>query len=385
MKHIFLIAGEASGDLIGARLMRALKKKKGAYICFSGIGGPQMEAEGLTSLFPMSDLSTMGLVEVIRRLPLLMRRIHQTVSAIEMSEPDALVTIDVPDFSFRVAKRITHLPVKKIHYVAPTVWAWRPGRAADCAEFLDHMLALFPFEPPYFAEHYLNCTFVGHPLVEQEATFADGPGFRRMVGMDKEAPLLCLLPGSREGEVTRHAEIFAQSFKKLAESVPGLLATVPSFPHLLPIIHEAFKKILGPLMIKRVYFVDDNDLKYGAMAASDVALAASGTVTLELALLGIPAVVAYKVNPLTAFLGRRLLKVKHVSLVNILLNREVIPEFLQENCTLQKLSVALDALFRHPEKRRRQIHDFKEAIEMLKLPYDKPSEKAAEVILRVMG
>lgn len=385
MKHIFIIAGEASGDLIGARLMHALKKKKGADICFSGIGGPQMQAVGLTSLFPMSDLSTMGLVEVVKRLPLLIRRINQTVRAIEMSAPDAVVTIDVPDFSFRVQKKIQHLLLKKIHYVAPTVWAWRPGRAADCADFLDHMLTLFPFEPPYFAEHYLNCTFVGHPLVENDATFADGPGFRRMVGMDKDAPLLCLLPGSREGEVTRHAEIFAETYKKLTDTIPGLLAVVPSFPHLMPALQEVFERVLGPELSGRVYFTDDTDLKYGAMAASDVALAASGTVTLELALLGIPTIVAYKVNALTAFLGKRLIRIKYASLVNILMNREVIPEFLQENCSVQKLSAALDGLFRHPEKRRLQIHDFKDAMDMLRLPHEKPSEKAAEVILRVTG
>lgn len=384
MKHIFIIAGEASGDLIGARLMHALKKKKGPYICFSGIGGPLMQAEGLTSLFPMSDLSTMGLVEVIKNLPLLMKRIRQTVKAIEISEPDALLTIDVPDFSFRIAKKVQHLPLKKIHYVAPSVWAWRPGRAEDCAEFLDHMLTLFPFEPPYFAEHYLDSTFVGHPIIESKATFADGPGFRRMVGMDKEAPLLCLLPGSREGEVRRHAEIFAGVYKKLTETVPGLLAVVPSFPHLMPLLHEVFEGELGPLM-DRVYFADDTDLKYGAMAASDVALAASGTVTLELGLLGVPTVVAYKVNPITAYIAKKLVRVKHVSLVNILLNHEVIPEFLQENCNAQKLSVAIDALFRHPEKRRLQIHDFKEAMDMLRIPHETPSEKAAEVILRVMG
>lgn len=384
MKHIFIIAGEASGDLLGARLMHALKKKQGAQLVFSGVGGPLMEAEGLKSLFPMSDLSVMGLVEVLRHFFRIYKRYRQTVKTIRDMKPDVLITIDAPDFNFRVARKVKNGNFPIIHYVAPTVWAWRPGRAADCAQFLDHLLALFPFEPPYFAEHNLDCTFVGHPIVEPAATFADGAGFRRMINMDKEAPLLCLLPGSRQGEIKRHTAHFAATFKKLLGAMPGLLGVVPTFPHLLPVLEHEFKRVLGD-DIDRITFVDDTDLKYGAMAASDIALAASGTVTLELALLGVPTIVAYRVNPLTAYVGKKLIRVKHVSLVNILLNREIIPEFLQENCTVEKLTASVDHLFRNPEQRRIQRHYFKQAMDMLRVTGQTPSQKAAEVVLRSIG
>ena len=347
---VFLIAGEPSGDVLGGRLMAALDHATGGRVRFAGVGGPNMESNGLASLFPMADLTVMGVAEVVPRLPRIVRRLRQTVAAAKSSRPAAVVTIDSPDFSFRVGQRLKGRGFPLIHYVAPTVWAWRSGRARAIAAFLDHVLALLPFEPPYFEAEGLACTFVGHPVVESGAGDGDGASFRRRHGIESQAPLICFLPGSRASEVGPLMPVFGQTLAKLRLGRPDLRAVIAAAASVSDIVTAAARGWpTAPLM------VSDTAEKHDAFAAADVALAASGTVALELAMAGTPAVIAYKINPLTAFLARRLIRVRFVSLVNIILDRPIVPEFLQNDCRPERLEAAIDHLLGDGEARARQV------------------------------
>ncbi|MDE2030468.1 MAG: lipid-A-disaccharide synthase, partial [Alphaproteobacteria bacterium] len=349
----FLIAGEASGDVLGAHLMRALKEKLGGNVRFAGVGGPHMQAEGLKLLFPHTELMHFGVVEVLRHIPRLLRRIDQTAKEVLRVEPDALITIDSPDFCFRVAKRVKKAAGKKIpliHYVAPTVWAWRPGRAKKIAKFLDHLLVLFPFEPPYFLREGLDCTFVGHPLVEAGADKGDGAAFRAARNIPENTPLLTVLPGSRRGEADRLLPIFRETVRMLRVQHEDLHLTIPTVPHLKKRIVTEGKTWNAP-----VHIVEGEAAKYDAFAASDAALACSGTVALELALAGLPAVITYKISELTARLYRRFIRTPFANLINIMHGKMVVPEFLQEKCEPQKIALAVERLLNDPGARQKQV------------------------------
>lgn len=377
---VFVIAGEPSGDALGARLMAALKQKTGGRVRFVGIGGPRMEGQGLNSLFPMADLSVMGLTEVVPRLPNLIRRLNETVRAVRASGADALVTIDSPDFTLRVARRLKGYGIPLIHYVAPQVWAWRPGRARSIARYLDHVMALLPFEPPYFEAYGLACTFVGHPVLECGADRGDGPAFRARHGIAPEAPLVCVLPGSRHSEVYRLLPIFAAAVARLAATHPGLRLAVPT---VAAVAGEIAAGIAGwpghPVLVQ------DEQEKFDAFAAADAALAASGTVSLELALAGTPLVVAYKVTPVTAWLARRLMRVRYVSMVNLVLDRAAVPELLQEDCRPDRLAEAVAALLDDRTARDAQRAALDEAMARLGRGRDSPSARAADVVLGVIA
>lgn len=377
---VFLIAGEVSGDLLGGRLMAALSRRTGGRVRFAGVGGPRMRAEGLDPLFPMDDLAVMGLAEVLPRLPTLLRRMREATSAVRRLRPDVVVTIDAPDFCFRVGRRIRGEGIPLVHYVAPTVWAWRPGRARKVAAFLDHLLALLPFEPPYFEREGLPCTFVGHPVVEGGAGRGDGARFRAARGIPAGAPLLCVLPGSRQGEVARLLPAFGEAVARLARSHPGLEVAVPTVGTVRDRVAEAVRG--WPV---RAHLVEGDEDKYDAMAAAAVAMAASGTVALELALAGLPSVIAYRLSPLTAALARRLVRVRHVNLVNIMLDRPLVPELLQEDCTPERLEEEVDRLLRDPEARRAQREGAAEVAAWLGRGGTPPAERAAEVVLGVLG
>lgn len=377
---IFLVAGEASGDNLGGRLMAALKEATAGRIRFAGVGGRAMIEEGLDSLFPMSDLSVMGLTEVLPHLPRLWRRLRQTVGAVERLRPAALITIDSPDFSFRVAARLRGRGIRLIHYVAPTVWAWKPGRSRKIAAFLDHLLALLPFEPPMFREAGLPCTFVGHPVVESGADRGDGPGFRRRHGIAPDAPVICVLPGSRASETSRLLPVFGETVALLKQSRPGLRVLVPTVPAVAGPVERAAAGWSVPAVV-----IAGTAEKYDAFAAANAALAASGTVSLELALAGLPAVIAYLVSAPTAWLARRLIQVRHVSLINIVLEREVVPERLQEACRPAILAADLDRLLAHPEEGRAQIEAARGALASLGLGGPPPSRRAAQAVLDVLG
>ncbi|HYC04846.1 MAG TPA: lipid-A-disaccharide synthase [Azospirillaceae bacterium] len=379
---IFLLAGEPSGDVLGARLMAALKQETGGRVRFAGVGGERMVAEGLESLFPMAELTLFGLAELLPKLPNLIRRLSQTTRAVLEMRPDAVVTIDAPDFCFRIARRVKKArpDIRFVHYVAPTVWAWRPGRAAKIARFLDHLLALLPFEPPWFEKVGLPCSFVGHPVVEGGADRGDGPAFRARHGIPDAARLVTVLPGSRRSEVTRLLPDFGATLALLAPTHPGLHVVVPTVPQVAGLVREAVASWPVPVLV-----VEGDAEKYGAFAASEVALAASGTVALELALARLPAVIAYRIHPLTYRLYRRLITVRYVNLVNIMLDRPLVPELLQEDCTPPKLAEAFGRLLDDPAARTAQIDGVAEVARWLGQGDDPPSHRAARVVLDLVA
>ncbi len=382
-KHtFFLIAGEASGDILGARLMRALRQKLHGDVQFIGIGGPQMLSEGLDLFFPHTELMHFGLVEVIRHIPRLLKRIHQTTNEILRIKPDTLITIDSPDFCFRVAKKVkkngnNNIPL--IHYVAPTVWAWRAGRAKKIAKFLDHLLVLLPFEPPYFIREGLDCTFVGHSIIESDARNGSNVVFRAPRHIPVETPLLTLLPGSRTAEVNRLLPVFHDAVVLLKQKHPKLQIIVPVVPHLKERIENDLKTWGIPY-----HMVEGERPKYDAFAASRAALACSGTVALELALARLPAVIAYKMNALTVALFRRFVHVRYANLVNIMHNKMVVPEFLQENCTGLNLADAVDELLSNKMVREKQIAELVTTAQWLGQGKFVPSEQAADAILKAI-
>ena len=374
-----MIAGEPSGDVLGGRLMAALKARSGEPIQFEGIGGERMIAEGLDSRLDMRELSIMGFVEVIPRIPHMLRRIRETADAVRRLQPDVVVTIDSPDFTFRVARKLKGLGIPMVHYVAPQVWAHRPGRAAKVAGYLDHILALLPFEPPLFEIHGLPCTYVGHAIVEEGADAGDGPAFRRRHGIAAEVPLLAVLPGSRHGVVARHLPIFGAALGKLAASRPGLVAVVPT----VSAVADEVARGTADWPVETLIVTGASE-KYHAFAAADAALAASGTVSLELAIAAVPMVIAYRVHALTAWLARRMVLVPYACLVNLILDQPAVPEFIQETCRPDVLAEAVAGLLDDEELCQAQRDAARRAVDILRPEGASPSERAAEVVLEVI-
>ena len=380
--RIFLIAGESSGDFLGAGLMRALKAQR-PDIEFTGIGGSRMKEEGLRSLFPMEELSVMGLAEVLPKLFHILSRIRQTAAEILTTKPDAVVTIDSPDFCFRVIKKVKarSRDIPCIHYVAPSVWAWRPGRAKKVSRFLDHLLTLLPFEPPYFEKHGLAATFVGHPIVERLSRRGDSTRFRRKYNIAEPQKILCLLPGSRMSELSRLLDKFSAATGALLQGRPNMMVVVPTLPHLKKYIHDFFAgKGINPLVI------DQEEDKFDCFAASTAALAASGTVSLELALTGTPHIIAYRLSTISGWIARRMIKTPYANLVNILLNRPLVPELLQEECRPAKITQEMFKLLNNNEARAEQLLGFHDALVMIGLEApETPSQKAAKAVLSVVN
>lgn len=375
---IFLIAGEPSGDALGARLMAALKRLTGGAVRFAGIGGERMAAEGLETMVPQAELALFGVFELLPQIPNLLRRMDQTVAEIVRLRPDVVVTIDSPGFTVRVARRVRQAAprIPLIHYVAPTVWAWKPGRAQKYAAVYDHLLAILPFEPPYFERAGLACTFVGHSVVESGAGKGDAARFRASRGVKPHERLITMLPGSRHSEVTRLLPDFRATLDRLRSDHPSLVAVVPT---VATVRDTVTAEVAGwPV---RTIVVEGDDAKYDAFAASEVALAASGTVTLELALAGLPMVVAYRLNPVTVALYRRFIRVKYVSLVNIMQDRMLVPELLQEDCRPDKLAAAVARLLDDPAVRREQVDGVAEVARWLGEGGEAPSARAARVVL----
>lgn len=342
---LFLIAGEPSGDRLGAALMAGLRALA-PDVRFDGIGGPLMEAQGMRSLFPMDELSVMGIAEVLPKYFSLKRRIHEAADAVLASGSDALVTIDSPDFCLRVAAIVNEArpDLRTIHYVAPSVWAWRPGRAEKMARVIDHVLALLPFEPPYMTAAGMTCDFVGHPVVaEPVATPAEVTAMKAKVGW----PILLALPGSRRGEVTRLAPVFGKVVEQLQARHPKLRVLLPTLPSVADLVEE-----LTAGWPVRPAIILDAAQKRAAFAAADVALAASGTVSLELAANGCPMVIAYDMHPLTLWLMRRAALIDTVTLVNLVSETRVVPEFIGQDCRADRIVPALDALLRDSRAQR---------------------------------
>jgi lipid-A-disaccharide synthase len=375
---IFIIAGEPSGDVLGARLIAALRDLTGGKVEVCGVGGEMMREQGLESLFPMEELSVMGIAEILPHLPRLLRRIRETAAAVDRAAPDALVTIDSPDFTRRVARRVTDRTIPRIHYVAPTVWAWRPWRAKGFARDFTHLLALLPFEPPWFERVGLPCDFVGHPVIEAGADKGDGAAFRTRHGIAAEAPVICVLPGSRRGEIVQLGADFGSALALLAARHPGMRLVVPTIEAMAPMIRDLAVGWPGSPVVLR-----GAAEKYDAMAASNAALAASGTVALELALARVPTVVAYRVAPLTHFIVRRLLSTDFGNLINIIEDREIVPEMIQGDCRPDRLAEALERML-GPEGVA-QTEAVQPALSQLGLGGEAPSRRAAQAVLDIIA
>lgn len=379
--RIWIVSGEESGDQLGAKLMRSLKARLGAdRLRFDGVGGHAMEREGLKSLFPLADIAVMGFSAVIARLPTILQRIRLTADAVVAANPDLLVIVDSPDFTHRVAKavraRAPGIPI--VDYVSPSVWAWRPGRAPKMRAYVDHLLALLPFEPE--AHRRLGgppTSYVGHPLIERLEEIRPREGER---GASDADPLkLLVLPGSRRSEVGRLMEPFGQALALLQERTPRPLAvTIPAVPHLA----DEIRRRAADWSV-RPTIVEGESAKWAAFRQAEAALAASGTVTLELGLSGVPMVVAYRVSKIEEVL-KYLIKAPSIVLTNLVLGENVIPELIQWDCTPEKLAEAVLPLLSDSPERRRQEEAFRRLDDLMRIGDEAPSERAARIVTDVL-
>jgi lipid-A-disaccharide synthase len=378
MTLVAIIAGEASGDVLGARVMAALRERR-PELRFAGIGGERMAAEGLVSLFPMRELALMGLLEVLPNLRRLARRMAETEAMLRERRPALVVTIDSPGFAFRLAERAKPLGIPLLHYVAPQVWAWRPGRVEKIRSLVDRILCLLPFEPVVFERAGIPVTFVGHPVLESGADAGDAARFRARHGIGAGERVVVVMPGSRRMELRRLLPVFGAALRLVAERFPGLRPVVPVASTVAEAVRAgAADWPASPILAETL------EEKHDAFAAAEAGLIKSGTSSLEMAVAGVPHLVAYKVNPVTAAIVRRLVRVPHASLVNLLNEREVVPEFIQQRCTPELLSAALARLLEDPDAARAQQAGFARVREMLRAPDGLPSEAAAIAVLRML-
>lgn len=376
---IYLVAGEQSGDVLGARLIEALRALRPG-LRFAGVGGPRMEEHGLAPLFPMHELAVMGFLEVLPRVLALRRRLHETAADIRTRRPAVVVTIDSPGFTLRLLRLLAGAGVPRVHYVAPQAWAWKEKRVKHFPGLWEKLLCLLPFEPEFFARHGLEATFVGHPVLQSGAGEGDAARFRARHGLAASARVLVLMPGSRRSEVGRLLPLFGATLERLAGRIPGLAPVVPVASAVAESVHRATAGWPTPPVV-----VTELADKHDAYAAADAALTKSGTSTLELALAGVPMAVAYRVNPLTAAIARRLIKVPYVSILNLLAGRPVVPELLQENCTPEKLADTVAALMDDPAARAAQRAACRAVLAQLHPPAGTPAEAAAREILALVA
>lgn len=380
-QKIHLIATEESGDRLGSALMRELKQRFGDDVVFSGVGGSSMAREGLKSLFPIEQLSIIGIAAVVKKLPSILKLIAQATEDVLRTKPDVLVIIDSPDFTQRVAKRVhkrdTSIPI--VNYVSPTVWAWRPGRAKAMRAYVDHVLALLPFEPD--AHQRLGgppCTYVGHPLIEQIDTLR--PNAEEQARRDRKPPVLLVLPGSRRSEIRHHMETFGVTLDLLRKRGMAFELVLPTMPHLVEGISEAVKA--WPVQPQIV--VGEAE-KRAAFRIAHAAFAKSGTVTLELALAGVPMVTAYKAGSVEAWIIRRRITSSSVILANLVIGENVVPEFIQEDCTPEKLAASLQDVLGDTPMRRRQVEAMAKLDDIMGIGRASPSKAAADVVADVLN
>ena len=379
-RKIFLIATEESGDRLGAHLMKVLRQRLGGAVEFEGVGGLGMTREGLKSAFPIEELSIIGFSAVIKQLPKVLRLIRETVAAVLRAEPDILVIIDSPDFTHRVARRVrakdSTIPI--VDYVSPSVWAWRPGRARAMRAYVDHVLALLPFEPEEYRRlRGPSCSYVGHPLTEQLASLR--PNAEEKVRREAVPSVLLVLPGSRRGEIRHHMAVFGEALDKLQAAGKTFELILPTMPHLMEAVREGVRTWkVAPTII-----VGEQE-KRAAFRIAASALAKSGTVTLELALSGVPMVTAYRTGALESFIVRRALTVSSVILANLVIGENVVPEFLQEYCTADRLATALGEVLSDSPMRRRQLEAFARIDAIMSTGSQPPSVRAADIVLSTM-
>ena len=379
--RLFVIACEESGDRLGGALMRALRSTSPRAIDFIGIGGTDMAEQGLASLFPIDDLAIVGFNAVFARLPLLVRRINETVDAVLREQPDGLIIIDSPDFTHRVARRVrkTAPEIPIVDYVSPSVWAWRPGRARAMRRYVDHQLALLPFEPD--AHKRLGgppCTYVGHPLAEAVADLR--PDERERTRRNTDPPVLLVLPGSRSSEIARHLDLIGETVQLLERRCGPLELVLPTVPAVRAKVEQGAAR--WPIAPKIVIEPAD---KWRAFRTARAALAVSGTVTLELALAGVPSVVMYRVSLLEEAIGRVFLRGSTIVLANLVLGENAMPEFLQRDAVPERLAAAVAPLLGPTPERVRQVDAFTRLDRIMQIGQVSPSARAAEIVLRTLG
>ena len=382
--RLYLIAGEPSGDKLGGALMAGLKELAGGVV-FHGIGGPLMQAEGLQSLFPMAELSVMGIAEVLPKFRHLRRRIKETAQDVLARQPDVLITIDSPDFCLRVARRVKEKSdIRTVHYVAPSVWAWRAGRARKMARFIDQVLALLPFEAPYMEVAGMRCDFVGHPVVaEPVVTQAQEQDFRHDNGLG-ESPVVVVLPGSRRTEVMRLAPIFGAALGQVLTAHPNVRVVVPAAEAVADAVLAVTKNWPGrPLVLdpRPLSAAEAETRKARALAVAQVALAASGTVSLELSAAATPMVIAYDMNWLSWQIMSKMATVDTVTLVNLVTGSRAVPEFLGPACRAVPIAAALNALIDDGAKRQLQFEAMAQTMQALGRGAEPPGLRAARAVL----
>ncbi|MCC6467373.1 MAG: lipid-A-disaccharide synthase [Alphaproteobacteria bacterium] len=371
---VFVVAGEPSGDQIGGRLMAILKERR-ADIAFAGIGGPRMQAQGLETLFPMEELSLIGLTSVIPHIPGLLRRMRETAARIRALAPRVVLFIDASGFARGVARRLKGSGIAVVQYKAPQVWAYWPWRARKMARYFDRLLVILPFEPAFFARYGARTTFIGHPAIESDAGRGDGAAFRARHGVPPDALLLCVLPGSRSSEIAWALPIFAATLGRLQAAIPGLRVVVPTIEPVAAAVRVAAQRWpCGPIV------VEGDAERFAAMAASDAALAVSGTVSVELALAGVPMVVTYRGNWLSYLAVLLMAQARYATIVNLVLDRAVVDERLQTECRPDRLAEACRRLLVDPERRTAQARAYAEAVARLDAG-EPPTRRAAEVVL----
>jgi lipid-A-disaccharide synthase len=379
-RKIFLIATEESGDRLGASLMKVLRQRLGGAVQFEGVGGQSMAREGLASLFPIEELSIIGLAAVAKQLPKILRLIRETTHAVTQASPDILVIIDSPDFTHRVARRVRardpSIPI--VDYVSPSVWAWRSGRARAMCRYVDHVLALLPFEP----EEYRRlrgppCSYVGHPLIEQIGTLR--PSADEQKRRSEAPPVLLVLPGSRRSEIRYHMPVFGETLGRLRDEGVAFELILPTMPHLMEAVSEGLKdwKVASRVVV-------GEQEKRAAFRIAHAALAKSGTVTLELALAGVPMVTAYRTGAIEAWIVLRAINVKSVILANLVVGENVVPEFLQQDCTPDKLAPALREVLDDSPLRRRQVEAFAGIDRIMTTGDQPPGVRAADIVLATL-
>ena len=376
---LFLVATEESGDRLGAALMQALRQQTGRDLRFEGVGGHAMAEQGLASLFPIDEHAVVGFASILARMRSIRSAIRTAAERAIAMRPDVLVIIDSPEFTHRVARQVRaaapEIPI--VDYVSPSVWAWRPGRARAMRAYVDHVLALLPFEPA--AHRRLGgppCTFVGHPLSEEIAVLRPNADEARRRAADP--PVVLVLPGSRPGEVAHHLVVFGQAIARLAGRYGPLDVVLPTVPNLVEPVRA---QVAGWMVQPRV--VVGQDEKWAAFRQARAALAASGTVTLELALAGIPTVVAYRASWFTELIYRTIVRVPTIVLANLVLEDIVMPEFLQRDANPGRLAAALEPLVRDTPERGRQVAAFARLDEVMRIGTARPSDAAAEVVIEV--
>ena len=379
-RKIFLIATEESGDRLGSSLMKVLRQRLGGAVRFEGIGGQSMAREGLTSLFPIEELSIMGLAAVVKQLPKILRLIRETATAVTEASPDILVIIDSPDFTHRVARRVRardpSIPI--IDYVSPSVWAWRPGRAHAMVRYVDHVLGLLPFEPEAYRRlRGPPCSYVGHPLIEQIGQLR--PGADDEMRRDAQPPVLLVLPGSRRSEINHHVAVFGETLGLLHAQDVAFELILPTMPHLQDAVAQAVKS--WPVQPRVV--VGDKE-KRAAFRIAHAAFVKSGTATLELAIAGVPMVAAYKVGAVEAAIMRRAIRTSSVILANLVIGENVVPEFIQEDCAPDKLLPALRDILADSPLRRRQLKAFAKLDAIMSTGNQPPSVRAADIVLATL-